>query len=114
MPQPEAGESSTGSKLFKERNKMRLKKALLTLGTTVVLIMGSSAQATDNPMGFFITSVGLGDGANLGGLDGADAHCKALATKAGVGDRDWKAYLSTQEDGKRGISARGRIGNGPW
>ena len=93
---------------------MRLKKTLFTLGATAALIMSSSAQAADNPMGFFITSVGLGDGANLGGLDGADAHCKALATKAGAGDRDWKAYLSTQEDGKRGISARNRIGNGPW
>jgi len=93
---------------------MRLKKTLFTLGTTAALIMGSSAQATDNPMGFFVTSVGLGDGANLGGLEGADAHCKALAINAGSGDRDWKAYLSTQEDGKRGISARDRIGSGPW
>jgi hypothetical protein len=65
-------------------------------------------------MSFFVTSVGVGDGGNLGGLDGADAHCGKLATQAGVGDKDWRAYLSTQEKGKRGISARDRIGSGPW
>jgi hypothetical protein len=72
------------------------------------------AQAQDHPMGFFVTSVGLGNGANLGGLEGADAHCDALATAAGSTGRDWRAYLSTQEEGKRGISARYRIGKGPW
>jgi len=56
----------------------------------------------------------MGNGADLGGLEGADAHCAALASKAGVGDRDWKAYLSTEAEGKRGVSARDRIGNGPW
>jgi len=72
------------------------------------------ASAQDHPMGFFVTSVGLGDGANLGGLDGADAHCDALATAAGTTGRTWRAYLSTQEEGKRGVSARYRIGSGPW
>lgn len=74
------------------------------------------AQETSvsHPMGFFVTSVGLGDGGNLGGLEGADAHCQSLASAAGAGDRDWRAYLSTQEDGARGVSARGRIGQGPW
>ncbi len=67
-----------------------------------------------HPMGFFITSVNLGDGANLGGLEGADAHCQALAGAVGAGAREWRAYLSTEEDGKRGISARDRIGLGPW
>jgi len=74
----------------------------------------SMASAQDHPMGFFVTSVGLGDGANLGGLDGADAHCDALATAAGTTGRTWRAYLSTQEEGKRGVSARYRIGSGPW
>ena len=70
--------------------------------------------AQDHPMGFFITSVGKGQGANLGGLEGADAHCAQLAEAAGSTGRTWRAYLSTQEEGKRGISARSRIGIGPW
>ena len=63
-------------------------------------------------MGFFITSVGLGDGANLGGLEGADAHCQSLAEAAGAGHREWRAYLSTQ--GPDAVNARDRIGEGPW
>jgi len=70
--------------------------------------------AEDHPMGYFITSVGMGQGANLGGLDGADAYCTKLAEAAGSTGRTWRAYLSTQEEGKRGISARNRIGLGPW
>lgn len=67
------------------------------------------------PLGFFITSVGLGDGANLGGLEGADAHCQALAEKVGAGDREWRAYLSTQAtDTEEAVNARDRIGDGPW
>lgn len=65
-------------------------------------------------MGFFVSSVGLGNGGNLGGLDGADAHCTALAEAAGTTGRTWRAYLSTQEPGARGVSARYRIGEGPW
>lgn len=65
-------------------------------------------------MGFIITSMGLGDGANLGGLEGADGHCQSLAQAAGAGDGNWRAYLSKQEEGKRGVSARTRIGAGPW
>lgn len=69
-------------------------------------------QAKTAPMTFFITSVGLGKGGNLGGLAGADAHCQALATAAGAGDRQWRAYLSTQ--GPNAVHARDRIGKGPW
>lgn len=72
------------------------------------------AAAADPEMGFFVTSVGMGDGANLGGLEGADAHCARLAAAAGSEGRTWRAYLSTQVEGKRGISARDRIGAGPW
>ena len=75
------------------------------------------AQETtgDAPMGFFITSEGPGDGANLGGLEGADAHCQALAEDAGAGDRTWRAYLSTQAtDTEPAVHARDRIGDGPW
>jgi len=68
--------------------------------------------AQPQPMSFFVTSVGKGDGANLGGLAGADAHCQALAKTAGRGDAVWRAYLSTQ--GANAVNARDRIGNGPW
>lgn len=69
-------------------------------------------QAPPQPMSFFVTSTGLGDGANLGGLAGADAHCQMLATAAGRGDSTWRAYLSTQ--GPNGVNGRDRIGSGPW
>ncbi len=69
-------------------------------------------QAPPEPMSFFVTSVGLGDGANLGGLAGADAHCQRLATGADRGDSTWRAYLSTQ--GPNAVNARDRIGSGPW
>ena len=67
------------------------------------------------PMSFFVTSVGLGDGANLGGLKGADGHCQKLAEAADAGDRTWRAYLSTQATADEpAINARDRIGQGPW
>lgn len=66
-------------------------------------------------MGFFITSVGPGNGGDLGGLEGADAHCQALAEAVGAGDRTWRAYLSTQAvGGQSAVNARDRIGDGPW
>ena len=66
-------------------------------------------------MTFFITSAGPGDGANLGGIEGADAHCETLAAAAGVGGMGWAAYLSTtNEDGSAAVNARDRIGTGPW
>ncbi len=63
-------------------------------------------------MNFFVTSVGGGDGVNLGGLAGADAHCQKLATAVGKGNRTWHAYLSTQGPGA--VNARDRIGKGPY
>ena len=67
------------------------------------------------PMTFFITSAGPGDGANLGGLEGADAHCETLASAVGAGGMGWMAYLSTiGEDGMAAVNARDRIGMGPW
>jgi hypothetical protein len=66
-------------------------------------------------MSFFVTSVGKGDGANLGGLEGADAHCQALAKAAGASRTNWRAYLSTTAPGgDAGVNARDRIGKGPW
>lgn len=74
-----------------------------------------AAQQEPLEMGFFVTSVGVGDGGNLGGLEGADAHCQALAEKAGAGHRTWRAYLSTQAtDDEPAVNARDRIGEGPW
>ena len=73
---------------------------------------GRGAQGPPQPMSFFVTSRPVGKGANLGGLAGADAHCQALATAAGAGDRTWHAYLSTQ--GPNAVNARDRIGEGPW
>src|SRR5215475_12029248 len=65
-------------------------------------------------MTFFVTSVGLGKGADLGGLEGADRQCQALAQNAGAGGKAWRAYLSTQAvDGATAVNARDRIGRGP-
>ncbi len=89
-------------------------RKLMTFAAAVLAASTFSASAADAPMSFFVTSVGSGAGANLGGLDGADAHCGVLAEAAGTTGRTWRAYLSTQEDGKRGVSARYRIGTGPW
>ncbi|MQA28211.1 MAG: lectin [Luteitalea sp.] len=73
---------------------------------------GRGQQAPPQPMSFFVTSAGKGDGANLGGLAGADAHCQTLAAAAGRGGVTWHAYLSTQ--GAGAVNARDRIGSGPW
>lgn len=97
---------------------MTLKRFIILAATAGTLVMNwqvFAAQAEDEEpmeMGFFITSRGIGDGGNLGGLAGADAHCQALATEAGSGHRTWHAYLSTQ--GPNAVNARDRIGSGPW
>jgi hypothetical protein len=85
-----------------------LTSALASAGFTLSV----SAQEVSPEMSFFVTSVGVGDGANLGGLEGADAHCQSLAEAAGAGDKTWVAYLSTQGEGA--VNARDRIGEGPW
>jgi len=73
------------------------------------------APAQQQPMSFFVTSVGLGNGANLGGLAGADRHCQTLAAAAGAGAKTWHAYLSTSASGgQAAVNARDRIGSGPW
>jgi hypothetical protein len=85
-----------------------------TVGAFALAVQLSAQQQGDEPpeLGFFVTSVGIGDGANLGGLAGADAHCQSLAEVAGAGHRTWRAYLSTQ--GNNAVNARDRIGSGPW
>lgn len=68
-------------------------------------------------MAFFVTSAGPGNGADLGGLEGADKHCQSLAASAGAGGRTWRAYLSTQGtalNDPKVVHARDRIGSGPW
>jgi hypothetical protein len=76
---------------------------------------GNTAADAGPPVGFFITSAGPGDGANLGGLEGADAHCQMLGEAAGYGGRTWHAYLSaTADGGSPAVNARDRIGDGPW
>jgi hypothetical protein len=89
------------------------------IGLAVAAFAGSmvmsSVQAQDERMSFFLTSEGSGDGANLGGLAGADAHCQNLAEAVGAGDKTWRAYLSvTAEAGQPAVNARDRIGDGPW
>jgi hypothetical protein len=110
---------SPSSKNWKERQEMVFKKAvfcasMLALVATATFAIGPArAQSADTT--FFITSVGLGDGANLGGLAGADRHCQALAQGTGATKRTWHAYLSTQaSDGQPAVNARDRIGAGPW
>ncbi|MFT5260339.1 MAG: hypothetical protein ACI9J2_001621 [Saprospiraceae bacterium] len=91
-----------------------MKKIILSAFFTAALLGFNTGHTAYNDMSFFITSAGLGNGADLGGLTGADAHCSSLATAVGAGDKNWKAYLSTEAEDKRGVSARDRIGNGPW
>jgi hypothetical protein len=83
------------------------------LGVVGFMLLGPvSAVAQEMPMTFFITSDGSGNGANLGGLAGADALCQRLAAGVDAGNRTWHAYLSTQ--GPNAVNARDRIGTGPW
>src|ERR687892_2308850 len=91
---------------------------LISLGVAAGLLSLTwiaSSQEQKSGMTFFITSAGSGKGADLGGLAGADKHCQALAEAAGVGNRTWRAYLSTSAaEGKPPVDARDRIGKGPW
>ncbi|MES2717250.1 MAG: hypothetical protein V4795_15890 [Pseudomonadota bacterium] len=89
----------------------------LAAATLAACLLGACASGPGTgPMGFFVTSAGPGKGADLGGLAGADAHCKRLATNAGAGQRNWRAYLSTSAVGndQPAVHARDRIGKGPW
>jgi len=85
---------------------------ILLMAVLLVTLGSSAGLAQDAEMTFFITSVGSGNGADLGGLEGADRQCQALATAVGAGDKTWRAYLSTT--GAGGVNARDRIGSGPW
>jgi hypothetical protein len=85
-----------------------MKRSLL-LASAAFAATISLAAAQDNAMSFFVTSQGPGNGANLGGLEGADGHCQSLAEAAGSSGKTWRAYLSTSTE-----NAKDRIGSGPW
>src|SRR5262249_15595854 len=93
---------------------------VLLVGTIVLIAQNPpqgaggqrGAQAPPQPMSFFVTSVGKGDGANYGGMIAADSYCQSMAMANGRGGSTWHAYLSTQ--GAGAVNARDRIGNGPW
>jgi hypothetical protein len=88
---------------------------VLGLLAALAVLGASRAPQQVQRMSFFITSAGPGNGADLGGLAGADRHCQTLAAAQGAGNRTWHAYLSTQAtEGQPAVNARDRIGSGPW
>jgi hypothetical protein len=88
---------------------------LIPATAAFVVLAAQPAPAQSAGTSFFVTSTGIGNGANLGGLAGADNYCQTLAQAAGAGGKTWRAYLSTQAaDGKPALNARDRIGKGPW
>lgn len=96
---------------------MQKRFALLALAVVAGGCATEPAAPPTGPMSFFVTSRGVGNGANLGGLEGADKHCQALAQAAGAGNQTWHAYLSTQGktlNDPNVTHARNRIGAGPW
>jgi hypothetical protein len=95
--------------------KMPFAIAAIFVGGALAQQPAAPPKQPPQPMSFFVTSVGAGKGADLGGLAGADAHCQKLAEGAGAGNKTWHAYLSTQAaNGQPAVNARDRIGNGPW
>ncbi|HYF59013.1 MAG TPA: hypothetical protein VEA81_08655 [Burkholderiaceae bacterium] len=98
---------------------MRRLGAVAVAAAVVAGCSGMMEGATGGPQGmsFFVTSVNPGRGGDLGGLEGADRHCQSLAAAAGAGNREWRAYLSTQGAqlaDSTAVNARDRIGTGPW
>ncbi|MFC5520699.1 hypothetical protein [Polaromonas jejuensis] len=93
----------------------RMKLALLASTVAALGACASMSSMSQNPMSFFVTSVNPGKGADLGGLAGADAYCKQLASTVNAGRKNWRAYLSTTASGASpAVNARERIGRGPW
>ena len=96
---------------------MNLNPLRIVIASSVATALLASCSTTppSPPTTFFITSVNPGQAGNLGGLAGADAYCEKLASAAGVGGRNWRAYLSTQTSAAGpAVNARDRIGKGPW
>src|SRR5262249_33525989 len=101
----------SGGKPMSGGNKMTAARMGVPLIAGLALFV-FAAQAQQANLTFFVTRVGTGKGADLGGLAGADQHCQQLATSVGAGAKTWHAYLSTQGNGA--VNARDRIGKGPW
>ena len=101
---------------------MSLRISLVLLSTAALMsacaptkLVAPAAKAYMSPMSFFVTSANPGQGADLGGLAGADAYCQKLGSSGGAGDKTWRAYLSaTPTGGSPAVNARDRIGRGPW
>jgi hypothetical protein len=94
-----------------------MRRILLSLTAAFTMALGAAVPLARQtpPMTFFIASANPGNGANFGGLAGADKHCQTLAAAAGAGGRTWRAYLSTTAaSGQAAVNARDRIGAGPW
>lgn len=89
-----------------------MKPFLVCIAALLSLACSQASAQSKSEMSFFVTSVGSGKGADLGGIEGADKHCQALAAAVGAGNRTWRAYLSTT--GENRVRARERIGKGPW
>ena len=89
-------------------SQVRRVAGILAAATTLGAVAALAQEPAEN-MSFFVTSSNPGNGGDLGGLEGADAHCQSLAEAAGADDKTWRAYLSTSDE-----DARDRIGDGPW
>jgi hypothetical protein len=89
--------------------------SLALVGSSILVVAQQPPAPPQQPMSFFVTSAGSGNGANLGGLAGADRICQTLAAAAGAGGKTWHAYLSAAAaNGQPAVNARDRIGSGPW
>src|SRR5262249_33898604 len=100
---------------LRKRRRTCMRKLQTVFATTMLSLLGSHVSPAQSAMTCCITSKGPGDGANLGGLAGADKHCQALAKAAGAGNRTWHAYLSASASGgQAAVNAKDRIGKGPW
>jgi hypothetical protein len=119
-----AAGSMTANQKQNRRNQMKNLARIMAPAAALAaisLMSAQPAQAQSAATSFFVTSNGIGNGGNLGGLAGADNQCQTLAQAAGAGAKAsgeakiWRAYLSTQEaSGTPAVNARDRIGKGPW
>src|ERR1700685_2549439 len=92
-----------------------ISRAFFGLAIPLACLAAPPAQAQSADTSFFVSSIGIGNGGDLGGLAGADNQCRTLAQATGAGGKTWRAYLSTQEaEGQPAVNARDRIGKGPW
>jgi hypothetical protein len=115
LPEPSQMGAFLGRETVKTTTQITLAAAALSLGLTVTAQAQAPAPPQFPNMTFFISSTPGQNGANFGGLEGADAHCQTLAARAGAGAKTWRAYLSQQAvGGKTAVNARDRIGAGPW